>query len=90
MSDTHELADYLADLGPFCDGCGQEIDPDTCHCGSAIGDYGHDGHNTVPIGCICLYDELDWARIAKGLRERLRAEREVAAREILRLREETP
>lgn len=37
-----------------CDGCGREIDPDTCHCGMAIGGGGHDGHMPVPMGCDCF------------------------------------
>lgn len=63
-------------LPPFCDGCGQEIDPDTCHCGSAMeGGREYHGHDAVPMGCRCLYDEQDWAAVAKGLRARLRDER---------------
>lgn len=63
-------------LPPFCDGCGQEIDPETCHCGSAIGgDREYHGHDQVPMGCRCLYDRMDWEAVARGLRERLRAER---------------
>ena len=73
VSNTSALDESLP---PFCDGCGQEIDPDTCHCGSVIGDYGHDNHDPVPMGCRCLYDQMDWAVVAKGLRSRLREERE--------------
>jgi len=37
-----------------CPYCYQEIDPDTCHCGSATNDHGfYSGHNPVPMGCIC-------------------------------------
>jgi hypothetical protein len=42
-----------------CDSCGNEIDPDVCHCGEAR--YTHDnfdsGHQFVPMGCACGYDD---------------------------------
>jgi hypothetical protein len=38
-----------------CEGCGNEIDPDWCHCGDAI--EGHRGmshnHSPVPMRCQC-------------------------------------
>jgi hypothetical protein len=58
-------------LPPFCDGCGQEIDPETCGCGSAMPCYEHG----IPMGCSCLRVDHGDGAIAKGLRERLRAER---------------
>lgn len=40
---------------PVCDGCGREIDPETCGCGSArVGhSYELDGHPFIPMGCDC-------------------------------------
>lgn len=38
-----------------CDGCGQEIDPETCGCGSPIDHY-PDGHSPIPMGCDCGRD----------------------------------
>jgi hypothetical protein len=40
---------------PVCDGCGREIDPETCGCGSArVGHiYEFDGHPFIPMGCDC-------------------------------------
>jgi len=37
-----------------CEGCGQEIDPDTCGCGDPM--EGHStlsGHSAIPMGCDC-------------------------------------
>lgn len=37
-----------------CDGCGNEIDPDTCHCGQPIDGHGYaPGHGPIPMGCDC-------------------------------------
>jgi hypothetical protein len=37
-----------------CPYCYHEIDPDTCHCGTATKDHTFgDGHSPVPMGCIC-------------------------------------
>lgn len=42
----------------WCSSCGQEIDPECCHCGSG-NDWGHpDDHSFVPMGCVCGYAEL--------------------------------
>lgn len=41
-------------LRPVCHGCGNEVDPDSCGCGSRRED--HDmgsGHGFVPLGCSC-------------------------------------
>jgi hypothetical protein len=38
---------------PVCDGCDQEIDPDTCGCGSAKDGHQYDGHPFIPMGCDC-------------------------------------
>lgn len=58
-------------LEPFCTGCGKEIDPDTCGCGSAMTSYGHDNHSPIPMGCSCLrHAHTDEDRL-RGLRERL-------------------
>lgn len=68
-------------LPPFCIGCGQEIDPDACHCGERSDHPDHSGsvevrdHQFVPDNCNCLRHEQDWVAVAKGLRERLLAER---------------
>lgn len=35
-----------------CTGCGHEIDPDICCCGTEIDGY-HDNHFPVPMGCRC-------------------------------------
>jgi hypothetical protein len=44
----------LAQGRDVCPGCKREIDPDTCHCGSAS-DYHNQGsgHTPVPMGCEC-------------------------------------
>lgn len=37
-----------------CSGCGNEVDPDTCHCGIPLKDHSvYLGHSFVPIGCAC-------------------------------------
>jgi hypothetical protein len=37
-----------------CEGCEQEIDPFTCHCGIWIKHHSwDDGHTAVPMGCSC-------------------------------------
>jgi hypothetical protein len=39
---------------PICNGCGNEIDPNLCHCGDLITNHSiHCGHNPVPLGCDC-------------------------------------
>lgn len=38
----------------ICDSCGNEIDPDWCHCGERIDTHNlMSGHNPVPMGCGC-------------------------------------
>lgn len=60
-------------LTAFCDGCGKEIDPETCGCGSPVGDGSyHDNHSPIPMGCSCLRVGHGDTDIARGLRERLR------------------
>lgn len=49
---------------PRCVGCGEEIDPTTCHCGIETDYPGHDNHYPVPMGCNCHRRELD--EIAAG------------------------
>lgn len=42
-----------------CRGCGYETDPDMCWCGSYIEEHGmYDGHQPVPMGCVCPYRVL--------------------------------
>jgi hypothetical protein len=61
------------ELTSFCDGCGKEIDPDTCGCGERGEGHGyHSGHPFVPMGCSCLRFGHADADIMRGLRERLR------------------
>jgi hypothetical protein len=37
-----------------CGGCGCEIDPVHCWCGSPMEGHGHfDGHGAIPMGCNC-------------------------------------
>lgn len=39
---------------PKCEGCGKEIDPDTCGCGEVIRPgVAHDNHYPIPMGCDC-------------------------------------
>lgn len=39
---------------PICPGCGQEHDPDTCHCGIPMSEHGYsDNHSPMPMGCSC-------------------------------------
>lgn len=75
----------LADaLGPHCSSCGNAIDEDWCHCGSAVAGHGRgDGHAPVPMGCTCGYDgmERDWKKIAETrhlIAWQLRSERDAA------------
>jgi predicted amidophosphoribosyltransferase len=41
----------------ICPGCGNEIDPDWCHCGDSK--QSHNGmnqnHGFIPMGCVCGY-----------------------------------
>lgn len=73
----HALGD---ELEPFCDGCGNVIDPRVCHCGDGPESYEHHAelggnHAFVADGCRCGFVDMDWASVAKGLRARLREER---------------
>lgn len=68
-------------LQPFCDGCGNVIEPDVCHCGDGPDSYEHHAelggnHAFVPAGCTCLFMDTSWADVAKRLRARLREERQ--------------
>lgn len=44
---------------PVCNKCHNAIQPDICHCGEDIvGTFSsHDGHNPIPMGCVCGYIE---------------------------------
>lgn len=44
-------------LRPLCPGCGNEIDPEWCHCGSPITHSAWEGHAPVPMGCDCFREE---------------------------------
>lgn len=39
-----------------CAGCGKEIDPETCGCGSPIDHSAWEGHSPIPMGCECGRD----------------------------------
>lgn len=46
-----------ADRPVTCQGCGKEIDPDTCGCGDSRKGHGspiNTGHSFVPAGCDCF------------------------------------
>lgn len=36
----------------ICEGCGEEVDLETCHCGDPMDGY-HDNHAPIPMGCVC-------------------------------------
>jgi hypothetical protein len=58
--------------GPHCDSCGNPIDPEWCHCGSAVASHGAgDGHAPVPMGCVCGYHDEDFKRLAASRGERI-------------------
>lgn len=46
-----------------CRGCGEEIDPSVCWCGSEPEKHSpwHDSHVPVPMGCLCLTGEQEGA-----------------------------
>jgi hypothetical protein len=50
-----DYSEYASQLRPRCGGCGNSIDPDVCHCGTAIKEHhqGGDCHAPVPMGCDC-------------------------------------
>lgn len=98
--DVLDLVDEVVDLrqslemttGPHCSSCGNPIDPDYCHCGSAIKSHGwDDGHHAVPMGCVCGYADPDWKALAKSRGEfawkqrRRSADLEAALEEACRL-----
>jgi len=42
-----------------CSGCGNMIDPTTCHCGTPMSAHGiGDNHSPVPMGCTCGYAKV--------------------------------
>jgi len=45
----------------ICPYCGQETDPEVCHCGGLLKDHNPyiDGHNFVPMGCQCGYEKSE-------------------------------
>jgi hypothetical protein len=47
----------IAEGHEICTGCGQEIDPDCCGCGSGLEDSEHGSwnytHPFIPMGCDC-------------------------------------
>jgi hypothetical protein len=49
-SDVEEVV--RARMQVVCPHCGNDIDPDTCHCGE--GPHTFDDHHFVPAGCDCL------------------------------------
>jgi len=50
-----EVKYAITALRPRCPDCGNEIDPDWCHCGDAVKDHRGMSHNhsPVPMGCGC-------------------------------------
>lgn len=41
----------------ICEGCGYQIDPETCGCGDPIEGHGYaPGHGPIPMGCDCYRD----------------------------------
>jgi hypothetical protein len=51
----------------ICKGCGHEIDPDCCGCGSPMDGHSiYDGHSPVPMGCACGYERETEARAILG------------------------
>jgi hypothetical protein len=40
-----------------CEDCGNEIDPDCCHCGENHHGYGEGGHPFIPMGCTCGFSK---------------------------------
>lgn len=45
---------------PKCPRCGNEIDPEVCHCGDLREHHGMEsGHFFVPWGCTCYYAKKD-------------------------------
>jgi predicted amidophosphoribosyltransferase len=58
VENWHDGAD--AKLGRFiCKDCGNEIDPDCCHCGDDLKSHGniHNNHSFVAMGCKCGYSQ---------------------------------
>lgn len=44
----------MAERRSKCENCGNEIDPDYCHCGIAMTEHSWgDGHSPIPAGCDC-------------------------------------
>lgn len=59
-----------------CEGCGNRIDPDVCHCGDAMDSHGMGSeHSPVPMGCTCGYAKpvklVKRGGWSAGVRERL-------------------
>jgi hypothetical protein len=55
---NHPLDQQLLEAVPsvICPGCGNEIDPEVCHCGEIRSMHGPErGHSFVPAGCTCGY-----------------------------------
>jgi hypothetical protein len=60
--------------GPWCEGCGNPIDPEVCMCGALERDHTiltDPPHSVVPTGCGC-HGEIDWKRVAEARLLRLR------------------
>jgi hypothetical protein len=78
-----ELEEALAmATGPTCDGCGEPVDLEWCHCGEAVAAHGqHSGHSPVEMGCCCHVDDPARHRKAAGVlrSELFRARSEIAA-----------
>lgn len=62
-----ELERQLKDEdGPYCLGCANLIDAETCYCGEDLTGARCDNHHPVPMGCVCLRAEPDWQELANA------------------------
>ena len=60
--------DYNEPVTVRCDGCGNEIDPTTCHCGDPMESHSawSSGHSPVPMGCDCMRDKTKYYMLRIG------------------------
>ena len=58
--------------GPVCPRCKNEIDPESCWCGSGKSGHPYDlGHSFVPMGCDCgrVKREVEHTRLAQAAQD---------------------